>query len=266
MKMVSAAKLRRAQDSALSVRPYAKNMLRVIKKIASVSTVSHPLLIEKSASTRMLLVVTTSDRGLCGAFNNSIIREVKSFYAQQKPNFETIDFLFVGRRGAEAFKNMKINVVDKILNLAHDISYPLAANLSERLWHAFLDGQYGEIRLFYNEFKSVISQKVVSEKLLPIPSESFDSEKEVVADFLFEPKAEEILDQLLRKHFAVQVYHGLLESIAAEHAARMNAMANATRNAEELISNLTLTYNKLRQANITNELIEITSGAEALKG
>lgn len=160
--------------------------------------------------------------------------------------------------------------IDTITNLAHDISYGLASEVSERLMKCYSQGGYDEVRLIYNEFKSAISQNLVMEKILPVDlsqsSLSHQTDSQFSKDLIFEPAPGEIIENLLHKHFAVQVYRCMSESIAAEHAARMTAMENATKNAKEMISSLTLTYNKLRQASITRELIEICSGAEALKG
>lgn len=269
MKMVSAAKLRRAQNSIVNARPYARRIYSVIKKVAQTQQVDHPLLRQPEASGNMLLVVMTSDRGLCGAFNNSIIKYAKTFFDSNQSKYKKIDFLFVGRRGADYFRKRNIKPVDTILNLSGDISYSLAGGVAEKLWKAYLQGQYSEVRLIYNEFKSAISQGVVDEVLLPIPPQTEaegDSFGAFSKEFIFEPELSQILDQLLVKHFAVQVYRCMQESVASEHGARMTAMENSTKNAGEMIRTYTLAYNKIRQAAITTELIEITSGAEALKG
>lgn len=268
MKMVSAAKLKRAQDRITNLRPYALGLLEVIADIALTKRVSHPLLSSGEDPKRILTVVVTSDRGLCGGFNSSIIREVEKRYAEEKDKYEVYDFLFVGRKVANYFENKKIVGVDKILNVAKDISYTLSSELSERLMHAYQEGHYDEIRLTYNEFKSAIQQDVCTERLLPVDVTESGFTKTTAhqfsEDLIFEPNPEEIIDSLLNKHFAVQIYRILSESVAAEHGARMTAMENATNNAGDMIKSMTLTYNKLRQAAITKELIEICSGAEAL--
>jgi F-type H+-transporting ATPase subunit gamma len=178
--------------------------------------------------------------------------------------------LFIGRRASDYFRRRNVKAVDTILNLAKDVSYPLAAKVAEQLMAAYKSGEYDEIRLIYNEFKSAISQQAVSERLLPLDLEKTATLNKGTGgfppDMIFEPQPAEIIDQLIAKHFSVQVYRCMSESIAAEHGARMTAMENATKNAGEMINALTLTYNKARQAAITTELIEITSGAEALKG
>lgn len=270
MKMVSAAKLRRAQHNIVNLRPYANTLLSVIADIAATQRVSHPLLTASTQPKKILMVAVTSDRGLCGAFNTNINKYIEKFYREQRNEFEKVDFLFTGRKAADYFKRRNIQPVDTILNLAKDISYELAAGIAERLMEAYRSGEYDEIRLVFNEFKSAIQQNVVSETLLPINIEAAATINKGTSgfppDMIFEPAPEEIIEQMIVKHFNVQVYRCMSESVAAEHGARMSAMENATKNAGEMINTLTLTYNKLRQASITTELIEITSGAEALKG
>lgn len=267
MKMVSAAKLRRAQTAIVNARPYASRIYSVIRKIAAGQTVAHPLLEKPAADGKMLLVVLTSDRGLCGAFNSNIIKYTRQFCKDKKAEGRAFDIIFVGRKGADFFKKqLGIEGKKTITNLAKDICYDLAAGISGELLESYVGGEYSEIRLIYNEFKSAISQSVIDERLLPLDIEGkVETAEGFSNDFTFEPPAQEIIDQLLMKHFSVQVYRCLQESIASEHGARMNAMENATKNAGEMIKNLTLTYNKIRQAAITTELIEITSGAEALQ-
>lgn len=270
MKMVSAAKLRRAQQNIMNMRPYARQILSVIADIASTHRVRHPLLSTNTDPKRVLLVVITSDRGLAGGFNNNLNRFAYKFYTDNKSNFETADFMFVGRKGADFFKNRKITGIDTILNLAREISYNMAAGVADRLMEVFTDGHYDAVYLIYNEFKSAIAQELKCERLLPVDLTNAqiaeDGKTHFSSDMIFEPSPEEIIEELLKKHFAIQVYRAMSESVAAEHGARMAAMENATKNAGEMIRSMTLTYNKLRQSNITTELIEITSGAEALKG
>ncbi len=273
MKMVSAAKLKRAQDNIVNVRPYAHRILNVIADIAATRRVEHPLLSASQNPQKILLVVLTSDRGLCGGFNNNISRFAEGFYKNNKNQFEKLDFLFVGKKARDYFRarNLGVEPIGVILNLAKDVSYGMAAKVADQLMKYFLEGHYDEIRLVYNEFKSAMSQEVIVEKLLPVDltktsTEHKDGELGFAKDMIFEPKPELIIEELLEKHFSGQVYRAMSESVAAEHAARMTAMENATKNAEEMIRSLTLTSNKLRQASITTELIEICSGAEALKG
>lgn len=271
MKMVSAAKLRRAQQNIQNLRPFANQILGVIADIATTQRVSHPLLATDKPIRKVLLVVLTSDRGLAGGFNNNINRFAQRYFAENKAKYDVMDFLFVGRKGADYFRSRGVKGVETILNLAREISFGLAQTVATRLMEEFEAGGYDSVMLVYNEFKSAISQEVVGERLLPVDlSKARLAESEGKAtfapDLIFEPSPEVLIDDMLKKHFAVQVYRAMCESVAAEHGARMAAMENATKNAGEMIRGMTLTYNKLRQASITTELIEITSGAEALKG
>ena len=270
MKMVSAAKLRRAQQAIVNLRPYANTILSVIADVAATGEVSHPLLEPNENPQKLLIVVITSDRGLAGGFNSNVNKYADRLMKEVKGKYSKVDTIYIGRKGADYFRRRGFTAVDTITNLAKDISYDYAAHLANRLMDDFNKGDYDEIRLVYNEFKSAISQQVTSETLLPINAKEASSlakgEGGFPADMIFEPAPELIMDQLIAKHIIVQVYRCMAESVAAEHGARMTAMENATKNAGEMINILTLNYNKLRQAAITTELIEITSGAEALKG
>jgi F-type H+-transporting ATPase subunit gamma len=271
MKMVSAAKLRRAQNNIVNMRPYARTLIKVIADIAVTQRIQHPLLTPRQNPQKVLVVVLSSDRGLCAGFNANINKFVDQYYKSNKNNFEKLDFLFIGKKSAEFFQRRGLSVVDVITKLDRDISSQMASTVAERLMNHFLVGDYDEIRLVYNEFRSAISQVVVSETLLPVDlsQQTFDKQEGPVGfavDMIFEPSAEKIIDELLTKHFSIQVYRSMSESVAAEHGARMSAMESATNNAKSMINTLTLTYNKLRQEKITTELIEITTGAEALKG
>jgi F-type H+-transporting ATPase subunit gamma len=271
MKLVSAAKLRRAQHNIVNMRPYALTLKKVIADIAMTQKVSHPLMEKRPNPRKILLVVLTSDRGLCGAFNTNINKFAETYWKQHRETKERVDFFFVGRKGQDYFAKRGIKPVEYVTKLDKDISYDLAAKVSDRLLKTYLAGEYDEIRMVYNEFKSAISQTVVCETLLPIDiSESSFSTaganlKGFAVDMIFEPEPTKIIEQLLVKHFDLQVYRSMSESVASEHGARMSSMENATNNAKALIESLTLTYNKLRQEKITKELIEIVSGAEALK-
>lgn len=273
MKMVSAAKLRRAQNAILSSRPYAYKIHSLITRLSEGAGFDHPLMqIKGEPGKRLLLVVLTSDRGLCGGFNNNILKYSERFYKESKDKYENIDFIFIGRRGSEYFKSRNVNIKESMTNLATEIRFELANQMADKIVSQYLEGTYDEVVIVYNEFKSAISQKVVAEALIPIkPLETniahdAESPKDAAANYKYEPGPQEILNELLPKHFAVQVYRCLQESIASEHGARMSAMDSATRNAGQMIRKLTLTYNKIRQAAITKELVEIVSGAEALKG
>lgn len=271
MKMVSAAKLRRAQMNITNLRPYAKKLLEVIADISLTKRVQHPLLVQNVTPKKVLLIVLTSDRGLCGGFNANINRFAHRYIKENSSRYEKMDEIFVGRKGADFFKARGVTGVETILNLAKDVSYTFAAQMSDRILEDFKTGGYDAVYMIYNEFKSAIAQNVVCEQLLPIDISKTSFQASVgkstfAQDLIFEPEPEFMIDGLLRRHFAVQIYRCMSESVAAEHGARMTAMENATKNASEMIGKLTLTYNNLRQASITTELIEITSGAEALKG
>ncbi|MEK7355582.1 MAG: ATP synthase F1 subunit gamma [Bdellovibrionota bacterium] len=270
MKMVSAAALRRAQQNIVNLRPYANTILSVIADIAATQRVAHPLLTRSENPRRVLLVVLTSDRGLAGAFNTNVNKYADRYLKENRAKYEKIDMLIIGRKANDYFRRREMVPIDTMTNLAKTVSYTLAANVAAKLMEWYKTGEYDEIRIVYNEFKSAIAQQVVAETLLPIDMSASGTLNKGTGDFppdmLFEPAPEEIIEQLVTKHFNVQVYRCMCESVAAEHGARMSAMENATKNAGEMINTYTLTYNKLRQAGITTELIEITSGAEALKG
>lgn len=268
MKLVSAAKLRRAQNNITNMRPYAVTLKKVIANITATQKVSHPLMVKKDNVKSVLLVVLTSDRGLCGGFNSGINKFTEKYYAENKPKLEKLDFIFIGKRGLDYFARRDIKGIQNFLKLDKDISYNLAKGIAENLIQFFLDGEYDEIRMVYNEFRSAISQVVTAETLLPIEVEksSFDTAgNQVAKDIIFDPSPEAIVEDLLKKNFNLQMYRAMSESVASEHGARMTAMENASNNAKDMINKLTLTYNKARQEKITTELIEIVSGAEALK-
>lgn len=271
MKLVSAAKLRKAQHQIVNMRPYAHTLIKVIADIAATERVGHPLIVPPAEVKKILMVVLTSDRGLCAGFNSQIIKFTEYWLKNNKSNYETVDFLFIGRRGADYFARRGVNGVEVITKLDKDVSYSLASRVAADLMKHYLDGKYDEIKIIYNEFKSAISQKICAETLLPVDlsKHTFSTEEAKSAQFskdmIYEPKPEVIIDQFLVKHFSVQVYRCMCESIASEHGARMTAMENASNNARDVINKLTLIYNKLRQEKITTELTEIVSGAEALK-
>lgn len=270
MKLTSAAKLRKAQNNIQNMRPYALSLRQVIADIVATQKISHPLMEKRQQVKKVLLVVLTSDRGLCGGFNSNINRFADNYVRDNKSKYETMDLFFIGRKGHDYFAKKGMKAVEYITKLDKDISFNLASHVADRLLKQYLAGDYDEIRLIYNEFKSAISQIVTAETLIPISTEasSFTEEKnkaQFSKELIFEPDAKTIIEDLLVKYFDLQVYRSMSESVAAEHGARMTAMENATNNAKTVINNLTLTYNKLRQEKITTELTEITSGAEALK-
>jgi len=264
MKMVAAAKLKRAQDRILAARPYAKKMAVVLGSLSSrVNRQAHPLL-RKPSGTRIELLVVTSDRGLCGAFNTNILRKAVEFLREKQEAGCTVTVSVIGRKGRDFFRRRQWNRRQEWVGVFDRLSYEHALDIGGDIVQQFTSGTFDELHIVYNEFKSVIQQRVVVEKLLPI--ESLDQEAEKLGGgYLFEPDEEELLKVLLPKHIEVQTFHALMESAAAELGARMAAMDGATRNAGEMIKKMTLYYNKTRQSAITKELMDIVGGAEALR-
>jgi F-type H+-transporting ATPase subunit gamma len=260
MKMVSAAKLRRAQEAMFAARPYARKMMEVLRSLASrANPESHPLLREHGEE-KILLVLVTSDKGLCGGFNANLIRTAQRFLEERENR--TLELDLVGRKGRDFFRKRKFKIRSERVGLFQALHFSLAQTIAQSLMERFVNGELDQIYLLYNEFKSVIQQRVVVERLLPIERLSLRP-TEPALDYLYEPAPGAIFAELLPKHVEVQIWRALLESIAAEHGARMAAMDAATNNAGEMIDRLTLYMNKVRQAAITKEIIEVVSGAGA---
>jgi len=267
MKLVAAAKLRRAQNDILLMRPYAYKMHEMASSLALRANPEMHALLAKKEETRILLVVVTSDRGLCGAFNANILKKAEEFVLEKQPEGREVSILAVGRKARDHFKRRAQFQVPRTFTdfFLKRVEYDQAAMVAELVTSEFIHGRYDAVYVIYNEFKSAIRQDVIVERLLPIePMEV--KEGEPVVDFIYEPSPREILDDLLPLHFKTQVYRVFLESYASEQGARMTAMDNATKNAEDLIKSLTLQYNKARQAAITKEILEVVGGSEALKG
>jgi F-type H+-transporting ATPase subunit gamma len=261
MKMVATAKLRKAQERALNARPYANVILEVLNSlVARTESRTHPLLLERPEE-RIQLVVVTADKGLCGAFNTNIIKTAQHFLEERKDRELTL--CCVGRKGRDTFRKRPVRMMNEFINVFNKFDYTDGQRIASPLIEGFSSGAVDAIYLLFNEFKSMIQQRIVVERLLPIRHLA-PSGSETLIDYLYEQPPEEIFNSLLPKYVEVQVYRALLESAAAEHAARMTAMGAATDNAGELIDSLTLTMNRARQAGITRELIEIVSGAAAL--
>jgi F-type H+-transporting ATPase subunit gamma len=260
MKMVSAAKLRRAQEAMFAARPYARRMLAVLNSVASrAEPDAHPLL-QQRGHEKLLLVVITADKGLCGAFNANIIRTAARFAADRGE--AGVELSLVGRKARDAFKRRSIRVRTERVGVFQPLKYATARELGRELIEAFTSGEADEVFLVYNEFKSVIQQRLIVDRLLPIERHTLHPQ-EPALDYLYEPQPAEIFASLLPRHVEVQVWKALLESQAAEHGARMTSMDAATNNASEMIERLTLYMNKVRQAAITKEIIEVVSGAGA---
>jgi F-type H+-transporting ATPase subunit gamma len=266
MKMVSSSKLRRAQERILRGRPYAQEMLRVMNHLATHTEVtSHPLLNDDPLAARTLLVVITGDRGLCGSFNTNVIKASAQFITEQpKSPGRDVALALVGRKGRDFFMRRGFDVKYEEVGLFQNPKWAHAQAIANTCIKEFLGPDVSSVYLVYNEFRSVIAQRVVVERLLPVPRLEPQKAAEVAVDYLFEPDPRALLDILLPYHVAVQVARALLESAAAEHAARMTAMDAATKNAKEMVDRLTLYMNKVRQAAITREIIEVVSGAQSV--
>jgi F-type H+-transporting ATPase subunit gamma len=265
MKMVAAAKLRRAQDRVIAARPYSRKMLMVIANLAGrVERAQHPLLAKREPK-KVKLLVLTSDRGLCGAYNTNILRKAVEAVKQFKAEGKEVKVNVVGRKGRDFFRKRSAYALGKVWSDLGMIDYEKAADVGKNIVERFAAGETDEVYLLYNEFKSVIQQKVTLEKLLPVEPPTEADPFMAAVDYLYEPSAEAILSSILPKHIEVQVYRAMLESQASEMGARMTAMDSATRNAKDMIERLTLKFNKQRQAAITKEISEIVGGAEALK-
>jgi|SRR5919106_4215501 F-type H+-transporting ATPase subunit gamma len=267
MKMVAAAKLKRAQDRILAARPYGHKMREVIANLSGrVNRASHPLL-QKRTGQRIEVLVVTSDRGLCGAFNANIIRKAVEFIRQSDARGAKVTVSLIGRKGREFFRRRPWPIRQQWFGVFDRLTYEHGIDIGQDLSENFIKGTFDELHVIYNEFKSAIQQRVIVEKLFPIGAldEAEGAEPRLGGSYLYEPDEDELLAVLLPKHFQTQAFRVLLESSAAEHGARMAAMDGATRNAGELIKKQTLYYNKTRQAAITKELMDIVGGAEALK-
>jgi F-type H+-transporting ATPase subunit gamma len=263
MKMVSAAKLRRAQENVVAARPYAGKLAEVLQKLAANQEVdSHPLLASREID-KVLLIVVTSDRGLCGGFNANICKAAERFVKEHRNEYGEITVMTVGRKGHEFLRNRQ-KVVKNYSNIFGNLNYQTAALLAQEVIQGYLAEEYDKVYILFNAFKSVMTQEITLEQLLPVaPPEQVE---ETPTQYIYEPSQGALLDELLPKNIEVQMFKALLESLASEHGARMTAMDSASKNASEMIGKLTLIYNRARQAAITKELMEIISGAESIKG
>jgi F-type H+-transporting ATPase subunit gamma len=276
MKMVAASKLRRAQDRIMNARPYAVQMQRVLSSVAArVDPSIHPLLAvrEPRPEAKTLVVIVTGDKGLCGGFNTNVIKAAGAFVLES--GVQTCALGLVGRKGREFFGRRGFEVMFDQTGIFQKLRFDDAQVIAKAATEAFVSGQVDRVVLIYNEFKSVMTQRVVVDQLLPIKREDVEQgaanmrgappgEGYLPVDYLYEPAPQEIFNQLLPRHIEVQVYRALLESNAAFFAAQMTAMDTAVKNSTDMIADLTLFMNKVRQAAITREIIEVVSGAEAL--
>ena len=262
MKMIAASRLKRAQDRVIASRPYAQRMQQVLNSLASrVDPDAHPLLQQGSEAGRPLLLVVTADRGLCGSFNSNVIKAAGQFIVTEGRRGE-IALGLIGRKGRDFFRRRGMHVLVEQVGIFQRLSFTHAQEIANLAIEEFVAGRASSVHLVFNEFKSVMTQRLVVEQLLPIPR--LEGDAAPGADYLYEPSAEAIFADLLPGYVQAQVYRALLESNAAFFAAQMTAMDAATRNSGEMIESLTLYMNKVRQAAITREIIEVVSGAQAL--
>jgi len=265
MKMIAAAKLRKAQEGILNARPYARKISTMLSHLVTEEYKTENPYIAYREVKNAAVVVVTADRGLCGAFNTNIVKaSVKYIDVLRNESVNSVIFC-VGKKGYDFFSKRDYNLVGHSKGIFNQLQYEAALNVSKQLIEMFLSGKVDRVVIIYNEFKSVIQQRIVTEQFLPIPVEKKEEEKKVEPNYIYEPDQTSIFNYLLPKHLKAQMWRIFLESNAAELGARMTAMDNATTNAKELIRTLNLTYNKERQAAITKEILEIVSGANALK-
>jgi F-type H+-transporting ATPase subunit gamma len=277
MKMIAASRLRRAQDRVIAARPFAQRMLKVLNGLVSrVDQDAHPLLkIPAQGEGRPLLIVITADRGLCGSFNSNVIKGAGQFILNEAPGRD-IALGLIGRKGRDFFRRRGFDIRYEAVGIFQKLTFGEAVDIADAAIEEFVSGRASSVHLVYNEFKSVMTQRLVVERLLPIPRLEGEAASEapgaatptgegggLSVDYLYEPAPEEIFKDLLPRHVQIQVYRALLESNAAFFAAQMTAMDAATRNSAEMLENLTLYMNKVRQAAITREIIEVVSGAAA---
>ena len=264
MKMVSAAKLKRAQDAIVKMRPYANKLTELLESLsASLDSSDGGVYSTKREISKVLIVPITSNRGLCGGFNAYIIKRVYALINDHYKNKE-ISILSIGKKSSEHFLKNNFNIIGSHDELFNDLTFENVSSIADVIMKKYREGSFDKVVLVYNQFKNAATQIIMSENFLPIQSESNDTE--AAGDYLFEPTKEEIVEELIPKSLKTQMFKAILDSHAAEHGARMTAMHKATDNASELKKELTLTYNKARQAAITGEILEIVGGAEALNG
>ncbi len=271
MKMVSASKLRRAQNAILKMRPYANKLNEILLNLSkSIENSDDGIYSAERSNQKILFVVIASNRGLCGAFNTNVIKQanrtIESEYQKQFDEGNVFIHCF-GKKVVDFYNNSAYQVVGKEIDLYLDLTFENVAAISEKLMADFVSKEYDKIFLVYNRFKNAAVSELMTEQFLPIVGdETEDGEQASETDYIFEPNKRQIVEELIPKSLKIQFYKAVLDSFASEHGARMTAMHKATDNAEELLKGLKLSYNKARQASITNEILEIVSGAEALKG
>ena len=270
MKMVSAAKLRKAQDIILQMRPYANKLFEILSHLTqSLESTQDNIYGTTRDVENVLIIAIASNKGLCGGFNANVAKKVLQVidrdYWQQKRDGGNIDIICIGKKAAELLKSKDNELKEEHHELLEDISFETIVKLAEKIMKAFAEGVYDEVQIIYNQFRNAAVQDLTVEQFLPVLPAEPDLEDTTRADYILEPSREHIIEELIPKSLKIQLYKTFLDSIASEHGARMTAMHKATDNATDLIKELQLDYNKARQAAITTEILEIVAGAEALK-
>jgi F-type H+-transporting ATPase subunit gamma len=271
MKMVAAAKLRKAQDKIVRLRPYANKLHEILISLSQSLADSE---IENiygriSAPEKILIVVITSNRGLCGAFNSNVIKETRraiadNYYEQFKKG--NVRFLTIGKKGFDYLRKQKFSIGGESNDLLNEVTFDRISEIAKKVMNSFVAGEFDRIEIIYNHFKNAAVQQLTREVFLPVESAPVQGKTSVAVDYIYEPDKEAIIKELIPKSLKIQFYKAVLDSFVSENGARMTAMHKATDNATTMIRDLTLQYNKARQASITNQILEVVSGAEALKG
>lgn len=269
--MVAAAKLRKAQDKILRLRPYANKMHEILTTIIRSYEDSEVKSVysKDSEPEKVLIVVITSNRGLCGAFNSNIVREarrvaVEDYHSQN--NNGNLSYLAIGKKGYDSLRKYKLNIIDEQNNLLNELTFDNVYVVAEKVINSFLSGEFDRVILIYNQFRNAAFQNLINEEFLPFRTPPVENQEDLPADYIYEPDREENIQELIPKYLRIHFYKAILNSYVAENGARMTAMHKATDNATTMIRDLTLQYNKARQASITGQILEVVSGAEALKG
>jgi F-type H+-transporting ATPase subunit gamma len=271
MKMVSAAKLRRAQDKIVQLRPYAGKLHEILVGLTQslADTEVENVFARKSSTGKVLLVMITSNRGMCGAFNSNVIKETRRMISEVYPEqykSGNLWILPIGKKGYDFFRKMKVQMLPNQNEILNNLTYDNVEKVAQQVMDSFVSKEFDRIDIIYNQFKNAAVQYLTTEAFLPVEIEKDGNAKTQVVDYIYEPDKESIITELIPKSLKLQFYKAVLDSFVAEHGARMTAMHKATDNATEMIRELTLQYNKARQATITNQILEVVSGAEALRG
>ena len=271
MKMVSAAKLRRAQDKIVRLRPYAYKLHEILVGLSKSLADSEIENIygRASATEKVLIIVITSNRGLCGAFNSNVIREARRIVSEkylEQFNKGNVSFLTIGKKGYDYLRKLNLKMLPERNSIFNNLTFDNASSIAEEVMAAFVNGDYDKVEIVYNQFKNAAVQYLTVEQFLPVETVGAVSGAAAPVDYIYEPTKEEIIKELIPKSLKIQFYKAILDSFVAEHGARMTAMHKATDNATQMIRELALQYNKARQAAITNQILEVVSGAEALNG